>query len=166
MSEQLIASRASEDDVKQVSQIMVRTVQQLEIGEASLAPNQGDHGHPWDDMGTDDETDPDAETPGFNDMSVEGQEAVQSSLSNAHHERKRLAKKKQTLRKCRVLAVSYAGFGRISSQGLTELVKRMIQAPFAREPSCSAPNTREFDKQERSAIGATVRRSRHMQTKV
>ena len=32
---------------------------------------------PWDDMGTDDEADPDTEIPGFNDMSIksEGQTA-------------------------------------------------------------------------------------------
>ena len=141
VSEQLTASRASEDDVKQVSQIMVCTVQQLEAGEASLAPNPEDHGHPWDDMGSDDETDPDTETPGFNGMSVEGQEAVQ----RRHHKRKRLAvqrPRKKTVGKAEAHIEKVQGTSRILRWFWSYLVPGLHRVGEAGDPGpfCARAN--------------------------
>ena len=104
----------------------VRTVQLREAGQTSLAPNPEDHGLPWSDMCTDDEADPDAEILCFSDMTVESQDAIIRTLSNAHCERQRLAKKSKQRESAGDQLSPRVSF----VLRLTEFVKRIILATF------------------------------------
>ena len=84
---------ATEDDVERVSQIMAHTVQQLETRATVPEGGPEDHSLPCEDMGTDDDATPEDEILGLNRMSIESQEAMKRSLSNAHNEWRRLAQR-------------------------------------------------------------------------
>ena len=91
VAEQFMASGATDEEVKKISQIMAQTVRQLEVG--STFPEPGLKAlKPSCDVVVLDAELPSC-IPGFSSMDIEGQEAIKRSLSNAATEKRRLAKK-------------------------------------------------------------------------
>ena len=93
VSEQLMATCATEEDVKKISQVMAQTVRTLETGIATPEPGPEAHSFPCEMVGSDAEFSNGTCMPGFSKMDTEGQEAIKRSLSNAITEKRRLAKK-------------------------------------------------------------------------
>ena len=137
VSEQVMAAGATDEDVKKISQITAQTVRQLEAGTTPSEPGLEAHRLPCEDVVSDDEFSTGENMPGFSNMDIEGQVAIKRSLSNAHTERKRLAKK------CKQeggdVTRSVSGSGLHSSQGhsiwrFPELVKRIRKSELELAP--------------------------------
>ena len=92
-SEQPMAAGATEEDVKNISQVMAQTVRTLETGIATPEPGPEAHGLPCEVVGSDEEFSNATCIPGFSNMDTEGQEAIKRSLSDAVTEKRRLAEK-------------------------------------------------------------------------
>ena len=88
-----MAAGATEEDVKQISQVMAQRVRKMETGNAAPEPGPEAHGLPCEVAGSDEEFSSGVCVLGFSKMDTEGQEAIKRSLSNAITEKRRLAKK-------------------------------------------------------------------------
>ena len=91
VAEQLMAAGATDEEVKNISQIVAQTARKLDGG--STLPESGIEAlKPACDVVVLDAELPSC-IPGFSSMDIEGQEAIKRSLSNAATEKRRLAKK-------------------------------------------------------------------------
>ena len=93
VSEQLMAAGATDEDVKNISQITAQTVRQLEAGSMPPEPGLEAHSLPCEVVGSDEEFSTGEYVPGSDKIDIEGQEAIKRSLSNVFTEKRRLAKK-------------------------------------------------------------------------
>ena len=93
VSEQPMAAGATEEDVKEISQVMAQTVRTLETGIATPELGPEVHSLPCEVVGSEEEFSNGICIPGFTKMDTEGKEAIKRSLPNAITEKRRLAKK-------------------------------------------------------------------------
>ena len=91
VAEQLMAAGATDEEVKNISQIMAQTVRKLEGGSTLPEPGIEALKLACDVVVLD--ADFLSCIPGFSSMNTEGQEAIKRSLSNAATEKRRLAEK-------------------------------------------------------------------------
>ena len=75
-----MATGATEENVKKVSQIMAHTVRQLEAETTSPEPGPEARRHPCEEVSTDDEFSLGENIPGFNSMDIESHEDIKRGL--------------------------------------------------------------------------------------